>query len=178
MFLKVTIGAVLAFGMEVSEFLVLSRTSSLTLSVSGVLKEIIQLILAVNLAHDQLSPLNIVGLMLCLGGIGCHVAHKYSVYKSDGATSKSLSSQDPMGEDGLGPDDPESSFQFRYRNRNGGGGHIPDQSPLLETDEDEDVHLFQAKPVGTPQGRIKKPLEMDKESADDIIFDVVQRRER
>lgn len=36
--LKISIGAFLAFFMEISEFLVLSQTSSLTLSVSGIFK--------------------------------------------------------------------------------------------------------------------------------------------
>lgn len=36
--LKITFGATLAFSMEVSEFLVLSKTSSLTLSIAGIFK--------------------------------------------------------------------------------------------------------------------------------------------
>lgn len=38
---KITIGAFLAFAMEISEFLVLSYTSSLTLSVAGIFKVIV-----------------------------------------------------------------------------------------------------------------------------------------
>lgn len=36
--IKITAGAFLAFAMEVSEFLLLSHTSSLTLSISGIFK--------------------------------------------------------------------------------------------------------------------------------------------
>lgn len=173
MFLRITIGAVLAFGMEVSEFLVLSKTSSLTLSVSGVLKEVCQLVLAVEMKGDQLSPVNVLGLVLCLGGIVCHVGHKYSQLKNgEEGGGNSSNSQD---EDGTG-DDTESSFQFRYRNKSGQKMML-DQSPLLESDEDEDVELFQAKRKGGGGGG-KKPLEMDKESADDIIYDIVQRRDQ
>lgn len=39
--IKITIGAFIAFAMEISEFLVLSYTSSLTLSVAGIFKVII-----------------------------------------------------------------------------------------------------------------------------------------
>lgn len=170
-FLRITIGAVLAFGMEVSEFLVLSKTSSLTLSVTGVLKEICQLVLAVETKGDKLSGINVLGLVLCLGGIACHVAHKYSVLKStEGSPKVATISPD---DDGLGPDD--ASFQFRYRNSRS-GGKLLDQSPLLDTDEDEDVELFQARQGGSRKPQT--PLKMDKESADDIIYDIVQRRER
>lgn len=189
MFLRITIGAVLAFGMEVSEFMVLSQTSSLTLSVTGVLKEICQLVLAVETKGDQLSGVNVLGLVMCLAGIACHVAHKYSVFKSggegDGATNRvaTISPDD----DGLGPDGEDdgggdsSSFQFRYRNKSSVGGKLLDQSPLLDTDEEEDVELFKAGGGGGKaggSGKSRPPLKMDKESADDIIFDIVQRRDQ
>lgn len=77
LWLKISIGAFLAFFMEISEFLVLSQTSSLTLSVSGIFKEICQLVLAVELNGEQLSLYNLFGLVLCLGGITSHVIYKY-----------------------------------------------------------------------------------------------------
>lgn len=77
LWVKISIGAFLAFFMEISEFLVLSQTSSLTLSVSGIFKEICQLVLAVELNGEQLSLYNLFGLVLCLGGITSHVIYKY-----------------------------------------------------------------------------------------------------
>jgi solute carrier family 35 protein C2 len=77
LWIKISIGAFLAFFMEISEFLVLSQTSSLTLSVSGIFKEICQLVLAVEVNGEQLSFYNLIGLILCLGGITSHVIHKY-----------------------------------------------------------------------------------------------------
>lgn len=82
---KVIGGACIAFFMELSEFLVLSFTSSLTLAVSGIFKEICQLVLAVELAGDRLSALNVVGLVMCLGGICSHVLHKYRTMVRSGA---------------------------------------------------------------------------------------------
>ncbi|KAK3932164.1 Solute carrier family 35 member C2 [Frankliniella fusca] len=73
---KVVAGAILAFVMELSEYLVVVSTSSLTLSIAGVFKEVITLVLAVEWAGDQMSPVNVVGLVLCLGGICAHIAHK------------------------------------------------------------------------------------------------------
>lgn len=80
MWIKISVGAFIAFAMELSEFLVLSKTSSLTLSVAGIFKEICQLVLAVELNGDQLSVMNILGLIMCLMGICSHVIHKFSIY--------------------------------------------------------------------------------------------------
>lgn len=77
LWIKISVGAFLAFFMEISEFLVLSQTSSLTLSISGIFKEICQLALAVEINNEQLSLYNIFGLVLCLGGITTHVIYKY-----------------------------------------------------------------------------------------------------
>ncbi|CAH1992419.1 unnamed protein product [Acanthoscelides obtectus] len=74
--LKVLLGAFIAFFMEFSEVTVVTYTSSLTLGIAGIFKEIFQLVLSVEYAGDQLSPLNVVGLCVCLGGITCHVVHK------------------------------------------------------------------------------------------------------
>lgn len=80
---KISIGAFLAFFMEISEFLVLSQTSSLTLSVSGIFKEICQLVLAVEINGEVLSLYNLIGLMLCLGGIASHVIYKYWMFSDN-----------------------------------------------------------------------------------------------
>ncbi|TGZ53739.1 Uncharacterized protein DBV15_12456 [Temnothorax longispinosus] len=72
----VVAGAILAFSMEVMEFLVVTYTSSLTLSISGIFKEICTLALAFVLKGDQMTGLNFVGLLMCLGGIILHVIQK------------------------------------------------------------------------------------------------------
>ena len=70
------IGSILAFCMEFSEFLLLTYTSSLTLSIAGIFKEVFTLYLAVNYNGDQMSLLNFFGLIVCLTGIGLHVTIK------------------------------------------------------------------------------------------------------
>ncbi|XP_054275905.1 solute carrier family 35 member C2 [Macrosteles quadrilineatus] len=69
-------GAFIALAMELSEYLVVSQTSSLTLSIAGIFKEVCTLILAVEWNGDQLTLINCVGLLFCLGGIICHVVNK------------------------------------------------------------------------------------------------------
>ncbi|KAK7066463.1 hypothetical protein SK128_010420 [Halocaridina rubra] len=73
---RVMFGAVLAFFMEVSEYLVVCFTSSLTFSIAGVAKEIMTLSLAVYIYNEHLSSINVAGLVLCIFGIMLHVALK------------------------------------------------------------------------------------------------------
>ncbi|XP_045116843.1 solute carrier family 35 member C2-like isoform X3 [Portunus trituberculatus] len=56
---RVMFGAVLAFFMEVSEYLVVCFTSSLTFSIAGVAKEIMTLSLAVYIYNEHLSYINL-----------------------------------------------------------------------------------------------------------------------
>uniref|UniRef100_A0A3B4XUQ3 Collagen type XX alpha 1 chain n=1 Tax=Seriola lalandi dorsalis TaxID=1841481 RepID=A0A3B4XUQ3_SERLL len=76
------IGGSLAFGLGFSEFLLVSRTSSLTLSISGIFKEVCTLLLAAALTEDKLSGLNWMGCVVCLCGISLHVGLKTYYSKS------------------------------------------------------------------------------------------------
>ena len=73
---QIMIGSFLAFLMEFSEYLLLTFTSSLTLSLAGIFKEIFTLYLAVNFNGDQMSLTNFIGLIVCLLGIIIHVMLK------------------------------------------------------------------------------------------------------
>ncbi|XP_013199486.1 solute carrier family 35 member C2 [Amyelois transitella] len=84
--LKVTVGATIAFAMEISEFLVVTYTSSLTLSIAGIFKEMCILVLAVKVGGDKLSSINVVGLAVCLLGIIGHIVHKVLVIKAVAGT--------------------------------------------------------------------------------------------
>ncbi|KFQ36559.1 Solute carrier family 35 member C2, partial [Merops nubicus] len=79
------LGGVLAFGLGFSEFLLVSRTSSLTLSIAGIFKEICTLFLATRLLGDHLSLLNWLGFAVCLSGISLHVILKAMSSKGEKA---------------------------------------------------------------------------------------------
>ncbi|CAB0035354.1 unnamed protein product [Trichogramma brassicae] len=85
-------GAVLAFSMEVMEFLVVTHNSSLTLSISGIFKEICILVIAYEWKGDRMNGLNFVGLLMCLGGIILHVINKILQNKKDSANELELES--------------------------------------------------------------------------------------
>ncbi|XP_006881656.1 PREDICTED: solute carrier family 35 member C2 isoform X2 [Elephantulus edwardii] len=80
------LGGILAFGLGFSEFLLVSRTSSLTLSIAGIFKEVCTLLLAAHLLGDQISLLNWLGFALCLSGISLHVALKALHSRGDGGS--------------------------------------------------------------------------------------------
>lgn len=87
----VLVGSSLAFLMELSEYLLLSYTSSLTLSISCILKvsnfvsnailltclclrqEMITIGLSYQINNDSMSTLNFLGFLVCMSGIVLHV---------------------------------------------------------------------------------------------------------
>ncbi|KAI1297299.1 Solute carrier family 35 member C2 [Halotydeus destructor] len=72
----ILLGSVFAFLLEMSEYLLLTYTSSLSLSIAGIFKEIITLFLAYEYNGDQMSLINFLGLVICLIGITYHVIQK------------------------------------------------------------------------------------------------------
>ncbi|CAG8771777.1 9742_t:CDS:2, partial [Gigaspora rosea] len=60
------IGGILAFCMTISEFALIKNTSTVTLSVAGISKEVVVIMLSVLIYQDQLTPLNILGYILYL----------------------------------------------------------------------------------------------------------------
>lgn len=75
-------GACIAFCLEFSEYLLLSQTSSLTLSIAGIFKEVCTLYLAAQINGDTMSGINAVGLIVCLLGIALHIILK-AVYRKE-----------------------------------------------------------------------------------------------
>ncbi|XP_071502600.1 solute carrier family 35 member C2-like [Diadema antillarum] len=90
---KLSVGAGLAFMLAMSEYLLLSQTSTLTLSISGIFKEICTLYLA-SLRGDQMSGLNFVGMVICLCGITVHVIMKAVETRGTQGTKASKSGND------------------------------------------------------------------------------------
>ena len=76
-------GGILAFMLSTSEYLLLSQTSSLTLSISGIVKEILTLTIATTYNGDKLSLLNWGGCITCLAGISLHVYLKFKDNDND-----------------------------------------------------------------------------------------------
>ncbi|TRY96648.1 hypothetical protein DNTS_024262 [Danionella cerebrum] len=88
--LTLSVGGMLAFGLGFSEFLLVSRTSSLTLSIAGIFKEICTLLLAVEFMGDKMSTVNWLGFVVCLSGISLHIGLKTYYSKGNGPMVKQL----------------------------------------------------------------------------------------
>ena len=68
----IALGGVLAFLLLLVETQLVQITSSLTLSVIGNLKDCLQITIVVVVFGEEIAPLNVVGLVLALGGIGAY----------------------------------------------------------------------------------------------------------
>lgn len=90
-----SVGGTLAFGLGFSEFLLVSRTSSLTLSIAGIFKEVCTLLLAAGVMGDRMTGLNWLGFFICLCGISLHVGLKTYYSKNKGLSLRPLASKSP-----------------------------------------------------------------------------------
>ncbi|KAF9586041.1 Triose-phosphate Transporter [Lunasporangiospora selenospora] len=64
------LGGLFAFAMVLAEFNLIARTSVVSLSVLGIVKEVFTIVVSALVFHDQLTPINILGLFVTLAGIG------------------------------------------------------------------------------------------------------------
>ncbi|KAJ5880380.1 transporter [Penicillium subrubescens] len=74
---------VLAFCMISSEFALLKRSSVVTLSICGIFKEVVTISAAGVIFHDKLTVVNITGLVVTIGSIGCYNYMKISKMRSE-----------------------------------------------------------------------------------------------
>ncbi|XP_028410071.1 solute carrier family 35 member C2-like [Dendronephthya gigantea] len=79
----VLFGSSLAFMLTVSEYLLLASTSSITLAVAGIFKELCTILLATEFAGDEMNFMKFGGLVICLLGIILHVYFKYQGNKRE-----------------------------------------------------------------------------------------------
>lgn len=66
------IGGLLAFGMSLAEFFLISHTSVVTFTVCGILKEILAIATAAIVFHDNITTGKIIGLVISVGGIALY----------------------------------------------------------------------------------------------------------
>ncbi|KAI9258363.1 triose-phosphate transporter family-domain-containing protein [Helicostylum pulchrum] len=73
-----SIGGFLAFAMTLAELYLIKSTSTITLSVAGISKEIVVIVLAVLIYGDVLTPKNLLGLAISIIGIISYNYYKIS----------------------------------------------------------------------------------------------------
>lgn len=161
------IGAALAFVMEIFEYLVVHNTSSLTLSVTGIFKEIVQLIFAVEINGDQLSTINTFGLLLCLCGIAGHIWHKSTKNQVSESTSNiSSTNASPSTEFKTTEDEIERILHNDKNKRLMENDFLNEQSRkgLLRYESDDE--------------EVEDSVKVDSmDESDQLIFDILKRRD-
>lgn len=122
------------------------------------------LVLAVLFSTDTFSLINVLGLVMCLGGISIHVAHKYSTLsggKTVGASDVNITDNTSNGGAGTAVavtyDKGQRDKAVRLNFRSGQNVPLLNEA-LADTDSDDE------SPNGT-------------NNSNDIIFDVLKRRD-
>jgi solute carrier family 35 protein C2 len=73
----IIMGSCIAFGLVMSEFLLVHSTSSVTLSVAGIFKEICTISVAVLVSGENLTAMNVAGLIMSIIGIAYYNILKF-----------------------------------------------------------------------------------------------------
>jgi len=73
---KIVMGGVLAFALGMTEYLLVAKTSSLTFALSGIVKELVTMLVAEFSGDQKLTLLNWAGFTVCISGIALHAVLK------------------------------------------------------------------------------------------------------
>jgi hypothetical protein len=150
---QILIGAGLAFVLEASEYLVVTYTSSLTLSISGIFKEVCVIYLAVEINNNKLTPLNTVGLLFVLIGISVHVFLKarreYQIIKPKHHDHDFLVNRLNLEQDNNNNDNQSNkTLRGSYDNENFNDSKFTENNLKNENhnadDDEEEIEIFSA----------------------------------
>jgi solute carrier family 35 protein C2 len=111
----------LAFAMTASEFALLQRTSVVTLSICGILKEVLTITAASVAFHDEISAVNGVGLVVTVAAIAA-----YNYFKMAGLRDEAAARA-------------RSAFEMRPGARSGGAAAGAEAEYLPVAPHDDDV---------------------------------------
>lgn len=84
----------LVFVLLVSEYWLVSDTSSLALSVAAVFKELMTIMGGILIFKDNFTPLNIAGFVTCQAGIGAYVFLRYNADERNTRTDAQISDEE------------------------------------------------------------------------------------
>lgn len=119
------------------------------------LQELCTVVLAVEFKGDELSGLNAIGLLVCLGGITLHVIQKILMHKKQMTENLELHSNSITSN--------SSTFEDT------GGTNVP-----LLTEKSTSLTNLLSSNFSTDDEDDSK----DKETNSDVLFDILQRREQ
>jgi solute carrier family 35 protein C2 len=104
----------LAFLMVAAEFALLKRTSVVTLSVCGIFKEVLTISAAGAVFGDELSPINVSGLVVTIASIAAYNYLKYLKMRSDAQKQAHEFLEEEAAEESGKPDGAGGDGRFSY----------------------------------------------------------------
>ncbi|KAI8874090.1 TPT-domain-containing protein [Ramicandelaber brevisporus] len=154
-------GGLLAFMMMLSEFALISRTSVVTLSVAGIFKEIVTIIISMLTFNDKLTILNVVGLLIALVGIALYNVYKITQVRADierkhNAPSAANDVTNPSSSPSSGPSVPMRRLPDTRQAANGKYSALHDgDDDLNDLGDDDDIE--DEDPAAAPSHRPRHP---------------------
>jgi solute carrier family 35 protein C2 len=118
----------LAFCMISSEFTLLQRTNVVTLSICGIFKEVVTISAAGIIFHDELSVVNVSGLLVTIISIGCYNYLKITKMRQEARERLSKKLDDDEDKDF------SRSRRMTSRDRSNGSGKYDGSAVLDEAD--------------------------------------------
>ena len=146
----------LAFCMIAAEFTLLQRTSVVTLSICGIFKEVVTISAAGIIFHDELSAVNVSGLLVTIACIACYNYLKVSKMRED--ARKRLEKRDD--------DDDARLFPQPHVNEDSGS---EDRRPLMNGD------VQNGKGLGSSKKRQDGILDRTLDGSEDVAGSSSQR---
>lgn len=131
-------------------------------------QEICLLILAVEYNGDQMSAINMLGLVMCLSGIACHIVHKFSITKPV--------QNIPIISDSSGMTSP-TSFEHhlhQVNNMNAVNGGTAKQNIKLNYFSNQHTPLLDSTDDAMHSDSDDS---QNQQNASEVIFDVLKRRD-
>ncbi|KAF9390548.1 Triose-phosphate Transporter [Mortierella sp. AD011] len=117
----VFLGGLFAFLMVLAEFNLITRTSVVSLSVMGIVKEVVTILVSSAVFHDHLTLVNILGLFITLTGIGFyHFMKLREIMAKSRRDAKELA--DAQHEKPAKKKKRAFAMKSRSKQRDGGGG--------------------------------------------------------
>eukprot|EP00055_Hartaetosiga_balthica_P005894 m.17944 g.17944 ORF g.17944 m.17944 type:complete len:438 (+) comp4865_c0_seq1:140-1453(+) len=129
-------GAGFAFFLTLSEFLLVSTTSGLALSVAGIVKEIFTIVVAVVVTSEHLTLLNVLGLAVSIVGIAYYNIIKYRQALVV-AQKAHAHDHDSFGKYGVEMSEMDRQAIFSTRKRDSNQGDFEYANDIDEGEEDD-----------------------------------------
>ncbi|OCF44162.1 solute carrier family 35, member C2 [Kwoniella heveanensis CBS 569] len=143
----------LAFAMVASEYFIIQRAGVVPLSIAGIFKEVSTISISAWVFGDQLTSLNIVGVVITIGGIALYSFHKYQ--KSISSTVELDAHGNPVKEDDTAPLMGTASHRYVTASQNDRDGDR-DQDRILG-----DIALSTSASGSRPPSAINEQVPLD-----------------